>query len=221
MAIDTYRRGLRAAESVCHIMIQGQVPIGTGFVVDGSDLHPVLAQRRVILTNEHVVPSPEHGDGAPAEAISAHFDAHDGPPVGGFSAVWWSNRTDLDVAILVSDALDGTDLPGLVPGTTLPPVMPGAHVYVVGHPGGRSLSMSIRGNDLIDHDGVRIHYRAPTEKGSSGSPVFDQGWNLIGVHHFGSSRLPKLHHQPGTYGGNEGTTIGALRLELCRRVPTP
>ena len=47
-------------------------------------------------------------------------------------------------------------------------------VYVIGHPGGRGLSFSLQDNLLLDYDERLIHYRAPTEGGSSGSPVFDR-----------------------------------------------
>lgn len=213
--IETYRLGLQAAASVGHVLLQGQAPIGTGFVVAGESVHPSLAGRRVLLTNEHVVGAPSQPDRIPPEAIVVRFDAHDMQSIAGFTGVWWSDRTDLDVAVLVSDQLDATDVPCLPPSDTMPPLMPGAHVYVVGHPGGRSLCLSIRGNDLVDHDGVRIHYKAPTEKGSSGSPVFDQAWNLIGIHHYGSNRLARLHGEPGTYAGNEGNSIRAIRERIA------
>jgi len=215
--IDTYRQGLAAAESVAHILLRGQVPIGTGFLVDGAALHPDLAGHTTLITNEHVVPSPERADGAPADALTVRFDAHDTAPIDDLRAVFWSDRDDLDVCVLVSDTLDAAGLPTLTPSDRLPAVMPGAHVYVVGHPGGRSLCLSIRGNDLVDQDGVRIHYRAPTEKGSSGSPVFDEAWQLVGTHHYGSPRLPRLHGKTGTYGGNEGTSFVALRHQLAER----
>lgn len=215
--IETYRQGIAAAQSVAHLLLRAQVPIGTGFVVDGATLHPDLAGRRALLTNEHVIPTPDRADGAPADAITVRFDAHDTAPIDDLRPVFWSDRDDLDVCVLVSDALDAADLPTLTPTDRLPALMPGAHVYIVGHPGGRSLCLSIRGNDLVDHDGVRIHYRAPTEKGSSGSPVFDETWQLVGIHHYGSSRLPRLHGETGTYGGNEGTSFVALRRQMGER----
>ena len=44
--------------------------------------------------------------------------------------------------------------------------------------------------------------------GSSGSPVFDNGWRLIGVHHAGGVRMPQLNNTGGTYAANEGITFG-------------
>lgn len=215
--LETYRQGIAAAGSVAHLIRPGGQGFGTGFLVDGTWLHPDLAGRRVMITNEHVIPSPRNGDGIPAEAASARFDAHAIDPIDDLRAVFWSDRTDLDVCILVSDTLDASDLPVLTPTDQLPIAVPGAHVYVVGHPGGRSLCLSIRGNELLDQDGVRIHYRAPTEPGSSGSPVFDETWRLIGTHHYGKQQLPRLNGQVGTYGANQGTSFAALRRQLAEQ----
>ncbi len=216
--IDTYQQGLHVAGSVCHLQQGGRFTLGTGFVVAGDDLHPGLGGRPVVITNEHVVPLPERNS-IQAHEIEARFDAHDIAHVDGFRAVWWSDREELDVAILASDVLDDLPIEPLEPGAHLPAARDGAYVYVVGHPGGAGLQLSVRGNDLLDHDGRFLHYRAPTQKGSSGSPVFDDSWKLIGTHHRGSPTLPALNGKSGTYEGNEGTTIQALRELLAERPP--
>jgi S1-C subfamily serine protease len=104
--------------------------------------------------------------------------------------------------------------------TSLPPVRPGQYVYVIGNPGGSGIQLSIRGNDLIDHDDTKIHYKAPTDRGSSGSPVFDAAWALVGVHHAGGNMLSALHGATGTYAGNEGISIFAIRDALAAHPPT-
>src|SRR5690606_35350832 len=80
---------------------------------------------------------------------------------------------------------------------SLPAVDRDARVYVIGYPGGRELAFSFHDNELLDHEGppagtpavagvCRVHYRAPTEGGSSGSPVFDAGaWQVFALHHSG------------------------------------
>src|SRR5204862_249025 len=64
-----------------------------------------------------------------------------------------------------------------------------------------------------------LHYRSPTEPGSSGSPVFDNKWRLIGLHHSGATRMPQLNNAGGTYAANEGITIDAIRARLATRPP--
>src|SRR5262249_15141139 len=80
-------------------------------------------------------------------------------------------------------------------------------IYVIGHPGGRSMSVSLNDNLLLDWDDRMIHYRSPTEGGSSGSPVFNQQWDLIGLHHAGALDMPRLKGKRGTYAANEGIWI--------------
>ncbi|HBL29593.1 MAG TPA: serine protease, partial [Acidobacteria bacterium] len=46
-----------------------------------------------------------------------------------------------------------------------------AKVYVIGHPLGGGLSLSLTDNALLGTSERLLHYRAPTEGGSSGSPV--------------------------------------------------
>jgi hypothetical protein len=85
---------------------------------------------------------------------------------------------------------------------------------MIGHSGGSSLSLSLHDNLLLGHDGVRLlYYRAPTEGGSSGSPVFNQLWNLNGLHHAGGTEMPRLDGQLGTWAANEGIWIHRIIQE--------
>jgi len=38
-----------------------------------------------------------------------------------------------------------------------------------------------------------MHYRTPTDPGSSGSPVFNAKWEVVALHHAGSPATPRLH----------------------------
>jgi V8-like Glu-specific endopeptidase len=85
-------------------------------------------------------------------------------------------------------------------------------LYIIGHPGGRNLSFSLFDSLWLDADETKLHYRTPTEGGSSGSPVFDQeNWTLVALHHAGLQNMPRLHNQPGTYEANEGIAVNAIR----------
>ncbi len=84
-------------------------------------------------------------------------------------------------------------------------------VYIIGHPAGGTLQLSFQDNLLLDYEDPRIHYRTPTTGGSSGSPMFNQQWQLLGLHHGGSSEMPKLHGKEGTYQANEGMWIEAIK----------
>ncbi|HLM68075.1 MAG TPA: serine protease, partial [Longimicrobium sp.] len=92
------------------------------------------------------------------------------------------------------------------------PPVPGEHtrVYVIGHPYGQVLSFSIHDSQLLDHRAPLLHSRAPTDPGSSGSPIFDRDWDLVGLHHAGDHRVSRLHGT-GTYAANEGIWIQSIR----------
>ena len=71
----------------------------------------------------------------------------------------------------------------------------GECVNVVQHPGGRVKQIVIRDNRLVDlPDDPKMkpffHYEADTERGSSGSPVFNDQWEIVALHHSG---VPKTN----------------------------
>jgi S1-C subfamily serine protease len=187
--------------------------IGTGFLVRGGDFAAALAGRLLLLTNAHVVSDDlgvqaKHGSLAPEDAQIA-FEYLPEAAGKAFRArlLWTSPPADLDATLLLLEPpVSAVDC---YPMAQRVPIADGQQkVYIIGHPGGRSLSLSIHDNLLLDHDGKRlIHYRTPTEGGSSGSPVFNQQWDLIGLHHAGSLEMERLRGQEGRYAANEGIWI--------------
>jgi V8-like Glu-specific endopeptidase len=73
-------------------------------------------------------------------------------------------------------------------------------------------------NLLLDWNKRLVHYRTPSEPGSSGSPVFDDQWRLIGLHHAGRSDMPRLDEKPGTYEANEGINILAIAEAIKQKL---
>jgi tetratricopeptide (TPR) repeat protein len=122
------------------------------------------------------------------------------------------------------------------PGTALKPVDPdaqdkggaGSRISVIGYPLGGPLSLSVVGsisgaNGLLIDVGCRrkgeadptyLHYRAPTEPGNSGSPVFEtENWTVVGLHHEGFDQFDgraKLDGKPGKSYANEGISIHSI-----------
>lgn len=60
---------------------------------------------------------------------------------------------------------------------------PGQHVNVIQHPRGRRKEVSLQRNNITNIYANRVHYTSDTEPGSSGSPVFNNQWDLIAIHH--------------------------------------
>ncbi len=68
----------------------------------------------------------------------------------------------------------------------------GEPVNVIQHPAGEPQQISIRNNNITDITNDFLHYAADTERGSSGSPVFNMQWELAALHHSG---VPKRNSQ--------------------------
>ena len=122
----------------------------------------------------------------------------------------WSSPDDRHDATLLRLQPPVTGITPLPVAKSLPALEKTARVYIIGHPGGRDLAFSFQDNELLDHEGpaagkpqipgvCRAHYRAPTEGGSSGSPVFNARlWEVIALHHKGGKiGMPKLNGLPG------------------------
>ena len=208
-------RAIERARSVARIEHAPGQGFGTGFVVRGGDLHPHLADELLLLTNAHVVSEDHrlHNALRPQEAIvTFQLLLEEGGAKEEYTVaklLWSSPPEELDASLLRLE-----DIPtGLTPypiARNLPLADGEQRVYVIGHPKGGSLSFSIEDNQLLDHEAPRIHYRAPTEGGSSGSPVFNAQWKLIGLHHAGSNEMRRLNKKEGVYGANEGLWIQSI-----------
>lgn len=216
-----YKRGLERSRSVALISDVSGRPVGTGFLVRGEDLADHLAaEEQLLVTNDHVISTGSGGADTllPEQAVVtfqtlAEEHGEDAAEFRVTELLWSAPPTVLDVAIGRLDRpVSGVDP---CPLTATRPRLDGRQrVYVIGHPQGRSLSYSIEDNVLLDYDDRVLHYRAPTEHGSSGSPVFNRDWEVVAVHHAGRVDMPRLHGRAGTYPANEGIWVEALRRAL-------
>ena len=79
---------------------------------------------------------------------------------------------------------------------------------IIQHPGGGPKQIALYHNVVVFTDTLRVQYLTDTMPGSSGSPVFDSGWQLVAIHHAGG-----WLKQPGksdTRFCNEGIAVNAL-----------
>jgi hypothetical protein len=60
-------------------------------------------------------------------------------------------------------------------------------LYIVQHPLGKPLKLALDTKAVIglNANRTRVRYQTNTDRGSSGSPCFDQDWNLVALHHSG------------------------------------
>ncbi|MEV6180292.1 serine protease [Streptomyces sp. NPDC052015] len=182
-------RGARAARTVARISVREngrELPMGTGFLVSPS----------LLMTNHHVLT-----DAAVARQCYVEFDAQvsvdntpqaptrlELDPEGFFVA-----DERLDFALVRVEA--GPD--GRPPGETfgwnrlsvqLGKLVIGEPVNVIGHPMGRLKEIAVRDNMLQVRLDDFLHYRTDTEPGNSGSPVFNDQWEVVALHHRGVAR---------------------------------
>ena len=94
-------------------------------------------------------------------------------------------------------------------------VEPGSPIFIVQHPDKAPLSFTLDSSGLIglNDNATRVRYRTNTLGGSSGSPCFDQDWQLVALHHTGDPNFdPTLRP---SY--NEGIPIGLIRQQVTAR----
>jgi hypothetical protein len=87
-------------------------------------------------------------------------------------------------------------------------------LMIIQHPDGRPLSLAMETDLKMEENAnqSRVTYRVSTEPGSSGSPCFNQYWDLIALHHAGDPLYPEL--DPKAY--NEGIPIHRIVERLKR-----
>jgi hypothetical protein len=160
---------------------------GTGFLVRGDSLNPDWGEGFVLVTNAHVV-SKDPADLAPlrpTDAVAEFTRVPSRPKVNLGDLLFISPRHHLDVSILRVQPPTGAA--GLSPADSLPiltqPSNEAQRLYVIGHPQGGELAISLHDNNLVGYEGDYVHYRSPTEGGHSGSPVFTWQWKVLALHH--------------------------------------
>lgn len=189
------RDGAKCADAVCRI----NLPSGYG---SGS----LIANGQFILTNNHVLE-----DEYVAAASSAEFGYEEG---GDMTRValkpeqFFITDEELDFTIV---ACDGSALSDIEPLQLLRnPATVTRHdqVNIIQHPRGHMKQIAIHENRVKRVKDLVLHYETDTEPGSSGSPVFNNEWELVGLHHAG-------WRERGTdKATNEGIRISAIVAHL-------
>ncbi len=96
-------------------------------------------------------------------------------------------------------------------------------ILIAGHPGPNDLqplsfSMAAPGYEGLTPNQTRIIYKTSTEKGSSGSPVFDHNFNVIGLHH-NRGAIHAMNSQ--LCKNNRGIPVTLIAKALSGLIPTP
>ncbi|MFL6246084.1 MAG: trypsin-like serine peptidase [Thermoanaerobaculia bacterium] len=199
--------GMRRSRAVGRITSANRGGAGTGFLIRACELHGSLGTEQLFVTNHHVISNEYSTAFRPGEAVVT-FEGLGGKKYGVKKLLWTSPEVELDATIVrLEKEIRGVDPIPLC--SAFPELDVKSRVYVIGHPLGGQLALSMTDNLLIDAKTPKLHYRAPTDPGSSGSPVFDAYWNLLALHHAGDKKFPRLRGK-GRYAANEGLYFPAI-----------
>lgn len=223
--VNTIKRMLEKCASIGCVTDTNGRQLGTGFLVAASALGLGPETELVFVTNSHVISETVKDAIAPASTwVTFELEsAAKGKPAShkvvpqviftsppGDPGITAEDRLDVTVVKLESWPEGGL---ALRTNDSLPMPSRKTKVFVVGHPSGDALQLSLHDSELLDicdHDRL-LHYRTPTEPGSSGSPVFNTNWEVVALHHAGSSAQSRLRGK-GQYEANEGISIRSIRV---------
>lgn len=207
-----------ASKAVARVVDGNRRSLGTGTVVSP----------RLFLSNHHVIPTT-----TAAVDLVLQFDyelAVDGTPLIPTEFMlepetffWTSPQEELDATLVaVGRRASGTRVLsefGVCPLSGADDKhAQGDWVTIVQHPAGDYKQVALRENRVIGRgkNGVTLHYGADTLPGSSGSPVFNDQFILIALHHAGGLLNESTFEDgsPIPAESNEGIRISALVQKL-------
>lgn len=191
-------KGSEAARAVVRVRIGNT--FGSGIVVDGLYL----------VTNNHVLGTAEE---AAAARIDFYFEDGGKPWTTGLHPKDMFS-TDPDLDLTVCAIIDHTSE---APDFRLDKVdvaRTGDHCQIIQHPAGQWKRLGVYNNLVTYADEKKVQYMTDTMPGSSGSPVFDEDWNLIAIHRSGG--WMKMGLTEGTGYANEGVPATYIEGMLDR-----
>ncbi|WP_088241671.1 trypsin-like peptidase domain-containing protein [Calothrix rhizosoleniae] len=204
---DIYILNLALEASKAVVRIRNPKGLGTGFMV-APDL---------LMTNNHVIESQEI-------AQKSDFSFNYQLDTNGQECSTQTVRALVDGTFYTNEELDFTVVTlEKVPDFGKPLIFKSKlmrrddRVAIIQHPGGHLKKISIQNNFVAYAGNKVLQYTTSTEPGSSGSPVFDDDFQVVGIHHSGG-----ILAEPNTqrrYLRNAGTSAIALLNDLKNNAP--
>ena len=207
--------GLNNSKSVCRISIRDSrgvvVGYGTGFLVAPN----------IILTNNHVINSYQVASNSTAEFN--YQDDENFMPCTTYNfrlnpQTFFITDVKLDFTLVavnenVTNEKHLKDFGFLKMSQKEGTILPEEYVSIIQHPKGGPKSVTLRENKVSRIKDGFIHYLTDTEPGSSGSPVFNDQWNLVALHHSGVPNPEKKDE----WVANEGILIFEIVNYLAKK----
>lgn len=198
-------QGLKVAQSVAYISVRTSEESwsGTGFLITPN----------LLLTNNHVIPDANvltntlfrfnYEENFLGEAQTpSEYRAN-------LNGSFHTNK-DLDYTIVELEGQPGTEW-GYLP-LTARDIRRDSRVNIIQHPMGRPKQISFQNNFVEYVGGNAVQYVTSTLPGSSGSPVFNDGWEVVALHHAGGNLSEPTTQR--RYFRNEGIWVGSILADL-------
>ncbi len=182
LRINWLEKALQASKAVCRIVCANE-DMGTGF----------LTKEGYIFTNQHVIPSADI-----AKTTQAEFN-YELDTAGKVRARTIYQLDASDYTASPSDQLDFArvrvidrgDAPlsqwGFVEFDSENLPKSGDAVTIIQHPNGEDKQIALSANEVLSVWNQYVFYTTDTDLGSSGSPVFNQDWRVVAIHHAGKT----------------------------------
>ena len=226
--------GLAAARAVAKLMVTRHddgrptlvsgkpvVHLGTGWLVAPG----------LLMTNHHVVAARAQGDAPPSAAdlraqavgMTVLFDYDDDATAGTAVEAVELVAADPGLDYALVRLADAGRPPLTLSTEPVAAVSPGQEIAinVIQHPDGRSKRFALRNNVLTAATPTELRYLTDTLGGSSGSPLLDDTWQVVGLHR-GSTFVSGVQFQGRRVACvNVGTPITAVLAHAGPHLPGP
>jgi V8-like Glu-specific endopeptidase len=194
-------QALEAAKAVCRVVTRNG--LGTGFLIGANRL----------MTNHHVIP-----DKSVAEESAVEFNFQEDlsnklQPVSRYSVLADTMKANAKLDYCIVEVNETAEQPPLESWGQLEMAHKsepgkGEHVSIIQHPRGGLKQIAITANQVVNTFEHRLQYTTDTLPGSSGSPVFNDKWNVVALHHAGGNMLTNARGD--RMFANEGILIGHI-----------
>lgn len=207
LPINYFSKGNKTARAVARITIISnsgdEIGYGTGFMVG----------KNLMMTNNHVLETFEDASNSIVEfeyetdennltksAVTFRFEPE--------KLFFTSKALDFTILFVADVSITGgknlSDYGSIKMISKTGKVSVGNSVSIIQHPKGMRKYVALRNNQVTDIFDEYIHYSTDTEPGSSGSPVLNDSWEMVAIHHSG---VPKTNAQgePLTRNGTVAT----------------